>query len=80
MIREVFAQSKPGEAARAAEEWCANNGLSVGEPEPGRARALVRGRCTVGKWTTLSQVQKDRLDGHMRGDVDSGPITVEVWT
>jgi len=79
MIREVFEPAGDFGAMRSAEKWCADRGLSVGEPEDGRGRGIVRGGVVLPKWTELTQNQKDTLDGRMTGDMRVGPVVVELW-
>ena len=70
----------PGEfaAVRAAEDWCAKHGLSVGAMERGRPRGILFGHYDIQKWHNLRQADKDALHGTMTGDMRNGPVIVMV--
>lgn len=69
----------PFTAYKAAEAWCAAQGLSVG-PMCGRSSpiGLMRGEYAIAKWRNLSVQERKALDGRLSGDFRTGPITLDV--
>ena len=61
-------------AVRAAEEWCAKYGLSVGPMQRGEPRGILFGDYDIQKWRNLRQADKDALHGMMTGDMRNGPV------
>lgn len=61
-------------AVRAAEDWCAKHGLSVGPMQRGEPRGILFGAYDIQKWRNLRQADKDALHGMMTGDMRNGPV------
>lgn len=74
----TFADPGDFEAMRSAEQWCADNGYSVGGMQRGDPRGLLRGDYAIAKWRNLSRQERAELDGQMTGDMRNGPVTVKV--
>jgi len=77
-LKVVFNDAGDFAAVRAAEDWCAKHGLSVGAMERGKPRGLLFGDYAIAKWHNLRQADKDALHGTMTGDMRNGPVTVAV--
>ena len=77
-MKVVFTEVGDFVAVRAAEDWCANHGLSVGEMERWKPRGLLFGDDAIAKWPNLRQADRDVLDGMMTGDMRNGPVTVTI--
>lgn len=75
-MKKVFDQAGDFSACDAAEQWCKENGVSVGSMQRGDPRGLMRGDVRIAKWRNLGQADKDALDGQMTGDMRNGPVTV----
>jgi hypothetical protein len=65
-------------AARAAEQWCAERGISVGRMDRFGSRGLLLGNYDIAKWHNLSARDRKALHGVMRGDMRKGPVTVTL--
>ncbi len=66
-------------ACRAAEQWCEQNGISVGGMQGGAPRGLLRGEFDISKWRNLSTRDRAALHGQMMGSMRDGPVVVEMW-
>jgi hypothetical protein len=77
-MRLTFNNAGAFAAVRAAEDWCAKHGLSVGAMERGKPRGILFGDYAIQKWHNLRQADKDALHGTMTGDMRNGPVTVAV--
>jgi hypothetical protein len=77
-MKKVFDSTLPFEASRDAEEWCNERGISVGQMEREKPRALFREDCHVGKWSSLSGPERRQMDGTMTGDMRHGPVASEM--
>lgn len=66
------------EACRAAEEWCAERGISVGTMQRNEPRGLALGQYRIAKWTNLRPHEIEDLDGRMTGNMRSGPVVIEL--
>jgi hypothetical protein len=77
-MRKVFDGSGDFVAVRAAEAWCATNGLSVGRMQRGDPRGLLRGDYDIQKWRNLNAAERRALSGTMTGDMRNGPVIVEL--
>jgi hypothetical protein len=79
MIRKVFEQKGDFKAMWAAEQWCKENGITVGlscGPDP---RGLMYGTgFLIMKWSNLSNSDEKKLHGRMTGDMRNGPVTIEI--
>ncbi|MBP0589313.1 hypothetical protein J8I87_06185 [Paraburkholderia sp. LEh10] len=74
----TFADKGDFAALHAAEQWCADNGYSVGSGCAGMPRGLLRGEWVIAKWRNLTGQEIAALDGRMTGDMRNGPVTVSV--
>ncbi len=74
----VFQQTGDFVAMHLAEDWCKDQGISVGSGERGRPRGLLRGDFTIAKWRNLNENERAALDGEMTGDMRNGPITIQM--
>jgi hypothetical protein len=66
-------------AMTAAENWCKENGISVGRMQGPSPRGLLRGDFDIAKWRNLSKREKAELHGQMTGNMRNGPVTVEMF-
>lgn len=78
MITETFTQPGDFNALRAAEAWCAERGISVGQSERGSPCGLLYGEFNIAKWHNLSACERRKLHGLMTGDIRSGPVNVSI--
>lgn len=78
MIREVFSQAGTFEAARAAEAWCKERGISYGPSDRYAMRGLLYGDFLIAKWHNLNKSEIAALDGRMTGDMRNGPVVIEI--
>lgn len=78
MIEKTFTGEKDWEAVRAAEEWCKENGISVGTMQGSSPRGLKRGEYNIAKWRNLSTSDRKLMDGLMEGDFRYGPVTIKI--
>ena len=74
----TFNQTGDFEAVRAAEEWCAKQGISSGQMQRGEPRGLVRGNVRIAKWRNLTNKERASLDGTMTGDMRNGPVHISL--
>lgn len=72
-----FTGTRDFEAAALADAWCRERNISVGPPQRGAARGLVRGDAMISKWRNMTNAEHNSLDGRMTGDMRTGPV--EVW-
>ncbi len=77
-MKKAFDSTLPFEASRDAEEWCEERGISVGQMEREKPRALFHEPCHVGKWSSLSGPERRQMHGKMTGDMRHGPVTIEL--
>jgi hypothetical protein len=77
-IAMTFANTGDFAAMYAAEDWCKQNGYSVGSSQRGSPRGLLRGDWLIAKWRNLTAAERRQLDGQMTGDMRNGPVTVRV--
>lgn len=75
---KIFSQAGDFEAIRAAEAWCAEQGLSVGRMCGDEPMGLKKGSYDIQKWRNLSAEDRAGLDGTITGDKRNGPVTVSV--
>jgi hypothetical protein len=66
-------------ACMAAELWCHENGISVGEMQGPAPRGLLRGDYDISKWRNMTANEKKELHGQMTGDWRNGPVKVELF-
>jgi hypothetical protein len=76
MLTIVFDQTEDFEACRAAEKWCGERGISVGEMQGPAPRGLLVGDFWIAKWRNLNDAEKRALNGRMTGDMRHGPVTI----
>jgi hypothetical protein len=77
-IEMVFVGSGDFEATNKAEQWCAEQGVSIGSMQRGAPRGLMRGDFVIAKWRNLSDAEIAALDGRMIGDGRNGPIHLRI--
>jgi hypothetical protein len=73
-----FKQTGVFVACMAAEQWCRDNGFSVGYMERNSPRGILHGDYAISKWRNLSPVQRKALHGTMTGDMRNGPVFIEL--
>ena len=78
MITKAFNQVGDFVACNAAEEWCKENGISVGRMQGPAPRGLLRGDFDIAKWRNLSRSEIEQLHGRMTGDMRNGPVVVSI--
>jgi hypothetical protein len=81
VIRLEFRGDGDFEAVRAAEEWCAKLGISVGFMQGDAPRGLLWGDAAIAKWRNLTAAEQASCDGQMTTPGSSprhGPVTVEI--
>lgn len=78
MVTIVFDQPGDFEACRAAERWCSERGISVGEMQGPAPRGLLVGDFWIAKWRNLNNAEKRALNGRMTGDMRHGPVTITL--
>ncbi|MBR8029238.1 hypothetical protein KDX27_34930 [Burkholderia cenocepacia] len=76
MVTIVFDRPGDFEACNAAEKWCRDRGISVGEMQGPAPRGLLVGDFWIAKWRNLNAAEKRALNGRMTGDMRHGPVTV----
>ena len=74
----TFSETGDFKAMRAAEEWCAQRGISSGQVQRDEPRGLVRGNVRIAKWRNLTNKERASLDGTMTGDMRSGPVRISL--
>lgn len=67
------------EAARAAEAWCQNLGISVGPMQGSAPRGLSFGAFQIGKWRNLTKTEQEFCDGRMCFTRDPRRGRVVIW-
>ena len=77
--RIEFTQTGTFAACMAAEQWCLDNGYSVGSMQAGSPRGLLQGDWLISKWRNLSSVERKALHGTMTGDMRNGPVLIEIF-
>lgn len=76
MVTIVFDRPGDFEACNAAEKWCRDRGISVGEMQGPVPRGLLVGDFWIAKWGNLNAAEKRALNGRMTGDMRHGPVTI----
>ena len=74
----VFDQTGDFAATYAAEEWCKENGYSVGTMQRGDPRGILKGDFDIQKWRNLNAKDRAELDGTLTGDGRNGPVTIRI--
>lgn len=76
-MRIHFNQAGTFKAMRAAEAWCHENGISVGQSSATGPRGLLFGKYDwIAKWRNLSVRERNELHGTMTGDMRNGPVVI----
>lgn len=65
-------------ACHAAEQWCADHGISVGRMQGPEPRGLLWGDFDIQKWRNLSAADRAELNGTMTGNMREGPVVVAI--
>ncbi len=78
MVTIAFDQLGDFEACRAAEKWCAERGISVGEMQGPAPRGLLVGNYCIAKWRNLTNAERRELKGRMTGNMRNGPVTITL--
>lgn len=78
MTTKTFNASGDFVAYTEAEQWCIQNGYSVGTMQAGSPVGIKRGDFRIAKWRNLSQEDINNLDGTITGSFRYGPITVSI--
>lgn len=79
VFRRTFSDEGTFAAKNAAEAWCAENGISVGESQGPAPRGLLVGEFDIAKWRNLNLEDRAALHGVMTGDGRNGPVHVELF-
>lgn len=78
VIEVRFTQTETWAAARAAEEWCRERGVSYGPSDRTNTRALMVGDWHIAKWHNLSPKERRESHGTITGDHRNGPLTLRI--
>jgi hypothetical protein len=66
-------------AARDAEAWCEERGISIGRMQQGSPRGLLVGDFEIQKWRNLNAKERAALHGVMTGDMRNGPVMIKLY-
>ena len=76
-MRVEFNQVGTWRAKEAAEAWCRENGIAVGQWSADGPSGLLFGDYKwIAKWRNLTQQERDELHGTMYGDFREGPVVI----
>lgn len=76
-MRIEFTQQGTFQAMYAAQAWCAENGLSVGQSCATGPTGLLFGNYEwIAKWKNLTHQEQLDLHGTMSGDLREGPVII----
>ena len=76
-MRVEFSEKGTWAALRAAEAWCRENGISVGQScATGPSGLLFGDYAWIAKWRNLTQEERADLHGTMSGDFREGPVVI----
>lgn len=76
-MRVEFNQKGTWRAKEAAEAWCRENGISVGQSSADGPSGLLFGDYKwIAKWRNLTRQERDDLHGTMDGDFREGPVVI----
>jgi hypothetical protein len=76
-MRILFKQAGTFQALYAAEAWCRENGISVGQSCATGPTGLLFGHYDwIAKWRNLTAGEKTDLHGTMSGDMREGPVVI----
>lgn len=78
-MRIVFNQAGTFQALRAAESWCRDHGISVGQSCATGPTGLLFGKYDwIAKWRNLTAKERAELHGTITGDFREGPVVVSL--
>ena len=78
-MRVVFNQKGTFQALRAAETWCKQNGISVGQSCALGPSGLLFGHYDwIAKWRNLTPAERAQLHGTMSGDFREWPVVISL--
>lgn len=78
-MKILFDQKGTWAAFRAAEAWCKENGISVGQASACCPSGLLFGQWEwIAKWRNLTPSERAALHGTMEGDQREGPVVVNL--
>lgn len=76
-MRIEFNQIGTFQALYAAEAWCRENGISVGQSCATGPTGLLFGKFDwIAKWRNLTPKERAELHGTMSGDFREGPVAI----
>lgn len=74
-----FNQKGTFQALYAAEAWCRDNGISVGQSSATGPTGLLFGHFDwIAKWRNLTPKERDELHGTMHGEFREGPVFITL--
>lgn len=78
-MRIVFNQKGTFQARLAAEAWCREHGISVGQSSATGPSGLLFGKYDwIAKWRNLTPKERGDLHGTMDGDFREGPVIINL--
>lgn len=78
-MRIEFDQKGTWQAKEAAEAWCRENGISVGQSSADGPSGLLFGEYDwIAKWRNMTPKEQADLHGTMDGDFREGPVIVTL--
>ena len=78
-MRIEFNQTGTFQAMYAAEAWCRENGISVGQSCATGPTGLLFGKFDwIAKWRNLAPKERAELHGTMSGDFREGPVVISL--
>ena len=78
-MRIVFDHKGTFEALYAAEAWCRENGISVGQSSAANPTGLLFGEYDwIAKWRNLTPQERSELHGTMDGNFREGPVVITL--
>lgn len=78
-MRIEFKQTGTFQALYAAEAWCRENGISVGQSCATGPTGLLFGKFDwIAKWRNLTPKERAELHGTMTGDFREGPVSINM--
>ena len=78
-MRVEFNQKGTFQALYAAEAWCREHGISVGQSSATGPTGLLFGKFDwIAKWRNLTPQEREELHGTMDGDFREGPVVINL--
>lgn len=78
-MRIEFKQTGTWQAKEAAEAWCREHGISVGQSSADGPSGLLFGDYEwIAKWRNLTRQERNDLHGTMDGDFREGPVVITL--